>query len=125
MSNIIIDAEILKRSSEQKDILKKETLDILRSISDDIMKAKQSYKNSVVTTLPINFTVPGLLNKDAQRIIWSSIIKELNKKNYRVKIKPTKNKCLLKIVWISKEEESVIKQQMDLIASHIDNSIGD
>lgn len=123
MSNVIIDAEILKKSSEQRTLLRKSTTDILRSLMDDIMKAKQSYKNSTITRLPITFQVPGLSNKDAQRIIWSNIIKELNKKNYRVKINPAKDSCLIQIIWVSKEEESIIREQLDLIASHVDKSL--
>jgi len=123
MSNILVDAEILKKSSEQREILRKSTTDILRSLMDDIMRAKQSYKSNLTTRLPITFQIPGLSNKDAQRIIWSNIITELNKKNYRVKINPSKDACLLQIIWISKEEESVIREQLDLIASHVDKSL--
>ena len=123
MSNVLIDAEILKKSSEQRELLRKSTTDILRSLMDDIRKAKQSYKNSITTRLPITFQIPGLSNKDAQRILWSNIIKELNKKNYRVKINPKKDSCILQIIWISKEEEYIIKEQMSLIASHIDRSL--
>ena len=124
MSSSIIDAKILKKSSEQREVLKKETNDILRTLSDDIMKAKQSYQNNVMTTMPITFTIPGLSNKDAQRIIWNSVLKELNEKNYRVRLNPTKNKCWIKIIWISKEEEEIIKEQMNFIASHVDKSLG-
>ena len=123
MSNILIDADILKKSSEQKDILRKTTHNILRSLMDDILLAKQSYKTSVLTTLPITFNIPGMLNKDAQRILWYNLIRELNKKNYRVKINPSKDKCSILIIWISKEEESIISEQMMLIASHVDKSI--
>ena len=97
MSNILIDAEILKRSSEQKELLKKEINQILRLLMDDIHKAKQSYKTGVNTTFPITYNIPGLSNKDSQRIVWSSLITELNEKNYRVKISPTKDKCKVKI----------------------------
>lgn len=122
-SKILIDAEILKRSSEQKEFLKKTINDILRSLMDDIQKAKHTYKNSVDTTLPITFTTPGLSNKDSQRIIWSSVIRALNKANYRVKLKPTTEKCKIRIIWVSEEEESIIRAQLDLIASHVDNGI--
>ena len=123
MSKILIDAEVLKRSSEQKEFLKKTINHILRSLMDDIKKAKQAYKNSVDTSLPITFSVPGLSNKDSQRIVWFNVIKELNASNYRVKIKPSKDKCTLRIIWVSEEEEMVIREQMDLIASHVDHSL--
>ncbi len=123
MSNVLVDAEILKKSSEQREILKKTTIDILRSLMDDIMRAKQGYKNFVVTSVPITYQIPGLSNKDAQRIVWSNLIKELNEKNYRVRLHPTKDKCKIKITWISREEESVIQEQLNLIASHVDQSL--
>ena len=123
MSNILVDAEILKRSSEQKELLKKTINEILRSLMDDINTAKKSYRTNVKTTFPITFSIPGLSNKDAQRIVWSSLIKEINEKNYRIKIKPSKDKCVVQITWISSEEETIIRDQMNLIASHVDNSI--
>ena len=123
MSDILTDAERLKKNSLQKKSLKENIHGILRQLNDEILSAKSVGNMEIKTTIPITFTSPNMSNKNAQRIIWSSIIKELNEKKYRVSINPKGDKCTLLIKWISKEEEKVVKEQMDLIASHVNKNL--
>ena len=129
MDNIIIsddaliNASKLRNNNLQKRSIMKAATEIIRRISDELLIAHREGKHDLLTTIPITFAIPNMSNKDSQRVIYASVISELKKKEYRLIIIPQKNECQLNITWMSSEDESEMKFQTQLIASHTKKSL--
>jgi hypothetical protein len=117
-NDALIHANSLKNNSLQKRQLKEIITDIIRRISQELIVAHREGKHSIMTNIPITFTIPNMSNKDSQRVVWSNIIDELKSKSYRIWISPSKNTCNVKITWMSPDDENEIKTQMKLIIKH-------
>lgn len=117
--NIIIHADRLRQSNSQKRELREYAIDIARRINEEIKEVHGQGLHSLETEIPITFTVTHMSNSDSQRIIWYTIIRWLETKTYRVKLKLGDNKSVIIITWLSKEEEVDITHQKDYIASHV------
>lgn len=115
---LVIDAERLKQNNVQKKSLKENIYENLRKINDEIVVAHRESKYEIITTIPTIFDIPNMSTKVAQRIVWYSIITYLEGKNFNVFINPNKDYCKLKIKWLSKEDEDIIKEQTKTIAEH-------
>lgn len=114
----LIPASNLRNHNMQKRNLKEAVTEIIRRISQELIAAHKEGLHDVITEIPITFSIPNMYNKDSQRVIWSKIIEELKEKSYRVWIAPTKDTCRLKITWMSPEDETEVKYQMELLAKH-------
>jgi hypothetical protein len=118
--NALIPALNLRNNNLQKRQLREIITDIIKRISQELVVSHREGKHFIITTIPTTFDVPNMANRDSQLCIWSNIIDELISKNYRIWINPQKNECRIKITWMSPEDESEIKYQMQLIAKHSD-----
>ena len=90
-----------------KSILKaKELENIIKEhlfiIDDKILKSNRTWGKNVIThELPITFNILGNDNKmDLQRLVYSAILKNLEKRGFTTKILLDSNKTVLYIIWI-------------------------
>ena len=59
----------------------------LQIIDDKLLKADRTWGRNVVThDLPIVLTLPGLDKKDAQRIVYSTILRSLDRRGFETRI---------------------------------------
>ena len=114
----LINATSLRNNNLQKRNLKEVITDIIKRISQELHTAHREGSHHIITTMPITFSIPNMSNTDSQRYIYASVIDELISKDYRIWIAPSKNICQIKITWMSSEDESEVKYQMQLIAKH-------
>jgi len=112
---------------KELDIIIKEHLFI---IDDKMLKSDKSWgRNVIVHELPTTFIIPGVERKDAQRLIYSAVLKNLEKRGFEAKILLENNKTLLYIAWVgeySKEEfddmnKIIIKNR--IMPDQIDNFV--
>ena len=59
----------------------------LASIDDRLLRHERSWgRNIVKFSLPVNFVLPGLQKKDAQRIVYAAILRSLLDRGFEVKL---------------------------------------
>lgn len=114
----LIHANNLRNNNLQKRQLKEAITDIIKRISQELIIAHREGKHNIIISIPITFSISNMSNKDSQRFIWASVIEEMLSKDYRIWISPTKDTCRIKITWMSPEDETEIKHQMNLIAKY-------
>ena len=72
----------------------------LQIIDDKLLHSDKSWGRNVIShDLPVSFIYPGLDKKDAQRMIYSNIIKSLEKRGFEVKILLETERTILYIRW--------------------------
>jgi hypothetical protein len=121
--NILPDAGALQKNPLQQRQLKEYVVDILKRLRDELHEARVAGKYELTTTIPIQYDVSNMDNSDSQRIVFSSVIRQLLSQEYTVKIHPDARRCKLFIKWISEEDEKDIADQIALIASHTSHDI--
>ena len=114
----LIPATKQRNNNLQNRQLREIITDVIKRINQELILAHREGKHFVITTIPTTFDVANMANKDSQLCVWANIIDELKLKNYRIWIQPKKNVCRIKITWMSPEDESEIKYQINLIAAH-------
>ena len=120
-NDIVMDASLLRSNNIQKRLVKELILEILKRLQQELLTAQHEGKYHIITSLPITFDIPNMVNKDSQRLIWSSVIEYLVKKKYRIWINPTNNNCKIKITWINIQDEAEINMQNNIIIKHTKN----
>jgi len=114
-----IRAADIRRNNIQQIELKKNIHGILYSIDTDIKNALNAGLKSITYNAPIQFSVPNMTNKEAQREIYSEIISSLKKRKYNVQIDLNhQDRVTFYIDWILPEDEVRVKMQTDIIARH-------
>ena len=114
-SDTLTNANNLRGTNIQKRQLKEVITDILKSISRELNDAYKDGKKFIITSMPITYSITNMSNADSQRFVWAAVIEELIKKEYRIWIYPTADKCKIKITWLSNDDEYDIKNQLDII----------
>lgn len=117
-SNVLVDANTLRKNSEQKRQIHEYVVSTLRDIGDLIRSAHQEGRKFVIAELPFILDIANMQQEQARREIWSAIIEQLKIKNYRVAINPRKDICLIKITWFTDEDEAEINHQNQIINMH-------
>ena len=117
-SDTVINASSLRNNNIQKRHIKENITEILKRLNQELINSHREGKQYVITTLPITFDVPNMINKDTQRLIWSRVIEFLLEKKYRVWINPTNDSCKIKITWMNEIDEMDIKNQNNIIIRH-------
>jgi hypothetical protein len=117
----LIHAQKLKNNNLQRRHLKEIITEIIKRISQELILAHREGKHDIITNVPTTYDIPNMSNSDSQRFIWASIIEELILKEYRVWISPGKDLCRMKITWMSPDDETEVKHQMNLIIKNTKN----
>jgi hypothetical protein len=113
-----IKASKLKSNESQKVSLNKEINAILGHIDDSLKVAYEQGKHNISLTIPITFSIPYMLNKDAQRHIYHGILKSLIDREFTPSLELQDNASVLHITWLSEDEEKDIEIQNSLIAKY-------
>lgn len=99
-------------------------------IDEKMLKADKSWgRNIIIHELPTLFSIPGIDRKDSQRMIYSSILKNLQKRGFEVKILIEVQKTIIYISWICEYSQDELKLMDSIIrdnrimGSDIDNFI--
>ena len=88
---------------KELDTLIKEHLFI---IDDKMLKSDKTWgRNVIAHELPTVFIMPGVDRKDAQRLVYSSILKNLEKRGFDARILLENNKTILYIAWIGEHSK--------------------
>ena len=116
-------AEALKKNEAQKKAISREITQILRSMDDELKIAHESGKYKAQIKVPINFGIPFMTNTNAQRLIYSEILKSLIRRGFHPSIEIGKSFTVFWISWLSDEEKSEIKMQNELLAKYAKKSI--
>lgn len=92
---------------KELDVIVREQLQI---IDDRLTKADRTWGRNVVPyELPESFNFPGLEKKQAQRIIYTSIIKSLEERGFEVALVLESNRNMIYIAW----ESDITEEQVD------------
>lgn len=114
----LIDANTFKNNGVQRRHIDEQIQEIIIRINNELKVSQKSGNHYIISEIPIIFDIPNMINKDAQRIIWSTLIRILKEKNYTVFINHNKNNCRLKISWLHPEDEKKIQTQLDILAQN-------
>jgi hypothetical protein len=70
-------------------------------IDEKMLKADKNWgRNVIAHELPTIFVIPGIDRKDSQRMVYSSILKNLQKRGFTVRILIEAKKTIIYISWI-------------------------
>jgi hypothetical protein len=74
----------------------------LQMIDDRLQRADRTWgRNVVVYDLPMSLSLPGLNKSDAQRILYSMLIRSLDRRGFETKLFLTTERCALFIAWMT------------------------
>jgi hypothetical protein len=78
-------------------------------------------KNVVSHDLPCNFVMPGLAKKDAQRIVYSAIIRDLKEKEFEVALvlSDLPEKATIYVSWVTDLKVDEIEAMNKIIRAHL------
>jgi len=111
-----VTAEQLSKTSACGDDIKRIIEDLARAIDDTLMRAPKVWgRNCVSYQLPLNPNIPGLSIKDAQRVVYSTIIADLERRRFDVRILLELTKSTLYIAWETKLDIKEISAMSALI----------
>ena len=109
----------LKENSAQTRIIIREVKAILACIYDKIRDAHEAdIMNPVRVRVPINFTVVGMKNAEAQRRIYYLILQDLLANEFNAKILMGKDGTIFEISWMSEDEKKQVDYEIEVLAQH-------
>jgi hypothetical protein len=98
---------------KQMDAIIREQLQI---IDDKMLRAERTWGRNVVThDLPTNLAMPGLDKRDAQRIVYSAIIRSLTKRGFEIRLLLEESKSSLYAVWVTDLDTEEIQAMNQLL----------
>lgn len=90
----------------------------LQIIDDRLMRAERTWgRNVVVHDLPTNLAMPGLDKRDAQRIVYTAIIRSLTKRGFEIRLLLEENQSSLYVVWVTDLDTEEIQAMNQLVKS--------
>ena len=111
-----VTADQLSKTSACGDDIKRIIEGLARAIDDTLMRAPKVWgRNCVSYQLPLNPGIPGLSIKDAQRVVYSSIIADLERRRFDVRIQLELATSTLYIAWETKLDIKEINAMSALI----------
>jgi hypothetical protein len=94
--------------------------DQLQIIDTRLLTSQKKWGNNLIThDLPQHLTAPGIKKADAQRIVYSAILRSLLQRDFQVKILLTSEMARLFIAWVKPVEKDELNAMTDLISSHV------
>jgi len=99
--------------------VREEIDNILKTLEGLILTAHEQRVSTLTHELPTNFSISNMALSDAQRVIYSGIIEELEKRQFRVRIKLNPTTTFIKISWVSMYDQEEMERMSNVIASHL------
>ena len=100
------------RGKEMDSIIREQ----LHIIDDRLLHAERTWGRNVVNhDLPTNLALPGLNKQDAQRIVYSAIVRSLTKRGFEVALLLEETKSAIYIIWVTDLDTDEIQAMNQLI----------
>ena len=97
-----VSAKQLSKSGARGKDLDSVVREHIQIIDDKLLHADRTWGRNVVThDLPTTLSLPGLDKRDAQRIVYSSILRSLDKRGFETKILLETNSTTIFIAWMT------------------------
>lgn len=88
----------------------------LQIIDDKLLHSERSWgRNTVTHDLPINFALPGLDKRDAQRIVYSAILRSLDKRGFETRIVLEDDRTTVCVSWMTDLDVEEVEAMSALI----------
>jgi hypothetical protein len=88
-------------------------------IDDKMLKSDKTWGRNVIShELPTVFIMSSIDRKDAQRLIYSAILKNLEKRGFEARILLEDNKTVLYIAWIGEHSKEDFDEMNNTIIQH-------
>jgi hypothetical protein len=92
--------------------------DQLRLIDDKLLHADRTWGRNIVShDIPVALSLPGLDKKDAQRIVYSAILRSLDKRGFEVRILLEQDHTTVHIAWMTDLDVEEVEAMNALIRS--------
>lgn len=107
----------LVHNSGERECIDEYVNEILGTVDEEIVKAKEAKLFKATAEIPTLFEVPGMTNQNSQRHVYFQLIRRLEKGGYQVKIdfrgsEATKQKVFVYVTWKT-QAESKLEEYMD------------
>ena len=113
-----ITANHLAKVGPKRNVLNSIIQEQLIIIDDILLRSNRDWgKNRIVHDLPINLIIPGIEKRDAQRVVYASIIKSLQSRGFAVRIALHTDKTTLYVEWETNISSEAMQATTDLISS--------
>jgi len=97
----------------------------LQIIDDKLLHAERTWgRNTLVYDIPVTFALPGLDKRDAQRIIYSAILRSLDKRGFETRILLEDDRTAVCIAWMTDLDSREVEAMSALIRAKRVSSAG-
>ena len=114
-----ITASQVKQSCTTALLLEQQITTILKTFQAEITESSKNGLTSVQINVPTNFSLGDMNNKTAQTIIYARLIKELEEREFNVKITMSTSSVTYIISWVADSDSSDLNQMRTTIAKHL------
>ena len=88
----------------------------LQIIDDKLLHADRTWgRNTLIYDLPVTFALPGLDKRDAQRIVYSAIIRSLDKRGFETRILLEEDRTAICVAWMTDLDSREVEAMSALI----------
>lgn len=88
----------------------------LQIVDDKLLRADRTWgRNVVAHELPMLVALPGLDKQNAQRIVYSAVIRSIDKRGFETRIMLENEKTTLYIAWVTDLEAGEVAAMNELI----------
>jgi hypothetical protein len=97
----------------------------LQIIDDKLLHAERTWgRNTLVYDIPVTFALPGLDKRDAQRIIYSAILRSLDRRGFETRILLEDDRTAVCIAWMTDLDSQEVEAMSALIRAKRVTSAG-
>ena len=114
-----IDIKQVQRLCASSAIIEQQVNILLKTIQSSILEATKEGMTKVSVPIPTNFNTSGISNKNAQIIIYDTLINEIESKGFTVEIIMTDNSVDYLIGWDLEDNNTDLSSMSKNIAQHI------
>lgn len=88
----------------------------LHIVDDKLVRAERTWgKNIVSYNLPTNLALPGLEKRDAQRIVYTAVVRSLKKRGFDVRLLLEEHVSTLYISWVTDLDTEEVQAMNQLL----------
>lgn len=114
-----ITASQVQKSCATSQILEQQLNTILKTFQSAIMEASKNGLTSVNIDVPTNFSIGNMNNKTAQTIIYERLVRELEDREFNVKLSMSTSSVTYFIRWDVETDSGDLKKMRNTIAQHL------